>query len=413
MSAHRFERVAVVICDSVGCGNAPDAAAFGDHGANTLAHVIEMAQPALPNLARLGLDRIPGVPALRLAGSGGSDEAGFARDHARPQAAWGRMTEVAPAKDTTAGHWELMGVMAEGALPTYPDGFPDQLIATFERRVGRGVLGNVAASGVEIIDRLGAEHVASGKLIVYTSADSVFQIAAHEEVFALEQLYAICQQARDLLQGEHGVGRVIARPFTGDPKGGFERTSRRRDFSLPPPGRTALDRLHAAGIETLAVGKIFDIFAGQGIGASIKTGDNEAGIDATRQALLDGRAQLIFTNLVDFDTLYGHRNDPHGYATALERLDESLPRLLDALTDDACLILTADHGNDPTYPGTDHTRERVPLLVVGPGVEPVDLGDRQSFADVGSTLLDNFGVEGGTMGESFLSQIAGGRTSLR
>jgi phosphopentomutase len=390
-----FASVAVVICDSVGCGHAPDAETFGDLGANTLGHVIETQRPALPNLARLGLDRVPGVPALS------------SRQDTVPLAAWGRMQERAPAKDTMLGHWELMGVIADAPFPTYPDGFPASLVAEFERIVGRRVIGNRASSGTVILEELGAEHIRTGRPILYTSGDSVFQLAAHEEVIGAEDLLAMCRAARTLLRDEHGVGRVISRPFLGDANTGFHRTSGRRDLPLPPPDPTTLDHLATAGVATHAIGKIHDIFAGHGIASYVKTEDNADGIRRIRECLHDPPAPFVFANLVDFDSRYGHRNDPQGYAGALEELDAAVPGWLDATPQDGLLILTADHGNDPTTPGTDHTRECVPLLAYGHRVTPCDLGTRTTFADLGATLLDVFGVSAETPGTSFLPELLG------
>jgi phosphopentomutase len=387
-----FEPVVVVVLDSVGCGDAPDAASFGDLGANTLGHVIERERPSLPNLARLGLSRIPGVPAL----AGQEDE---------PLAAFGRLTERAPAKDTMLGHWELMGVVAKRPFPTYPDGFPSALVAGFEDRIGTRVLGNRPASGTEILGELGTEHLRTGRPILYTSGDSVFQLAAHEQVIPVERLYEMCSIAREMLHGDHGVGRVIARPFLGDPETGFTRTPRRHDFALAPPGPTALDLLLDAGIATFGIGKIHDIMAGRGIAGWVRTDDNAAGIRRVEEALRAAPAPFVFANLVDFDSKFGHRNDPAGYAAALEELDAALPAWLDALPEDGLLILTADHGNDPTTPGTDHTRERVPVLAYARGIRPVDLGTRACFGDLGCTVLDNFGVEGDLEGSSFLPEL--------
>ena len=389
----RFATVAIVVCDSVGCGDAPDAAAFGDAGANTLGHVIEATSPKLPHLARLGLDRIPGVPPL-----GG---------HARPTAAWGRMIERAPGKDTMLGHWELMGVIADRQFPLYPSGFPETVLDAVARIADRPLIGNRPASGVAILEELGAEHLRTGALIVYTSGDSVFQVAAHEGVMPSEELYSVCERAREVLRGEHAVGRVIARPFRGEP-GSFQRTSGRRDFPLEPARPTVLQQLQAAGVRTLAIGKIYDIFAGRGIDEYEKTASNAEGIGATCRALSAGRRGLVFTNLVDFDTHFGHRNDVAGYGAALEELDHAIPTMLEALPGDGCLILTADHGNDPTWPGTDHTRECVPLHVAGENVRPVPLGTRATFADLGATIAENFGIDPLPAGESFLADLPGG-----
>ena len=382
----------VVVCDSVGCGLAPDAAEFGDEGANTLAHVIESATPSLPNLAALGLDRIPGVPPLTTPGGA-------------PQAAHGRLIEHGPAKDTMMGHWELMGVVAEQEGPLYPEGFPEEVIEAFRTATGYEVWGNYAASGTAVIDELGAEHMRSGWPILYTSGDSVFQLAAHERVLAVSVLYELCVKARRLLRGEHGVGRVIARPFAGSGPGNFVRLSSQRvDYPLPPPRPTALEHLLAAGVRTRGIGKINDIFGGRGIRAYEKIADNAHGIELIRRSLIDQNEPFVMANLVDFDSLYGHRNDAIGYAAALEELDQAVPIWLEALPDAGMLVLTADHGNDPTWPGTDHTRECVPLLAVGHHVPPVSLGVR-AFADLGATILANFGVDAPTDGESFLDAL--------
>ena len=388
-----FDRIAVVILDSVGCGEAPDAEAFGDSGSNTLAHVIEAADPHLPSLARLGLGRIEGVPAI------GVDSV--------PCGSYGRMVERSAAKDTMTGHWELMGLISTSDFPTYPNGFPADLIEEFETAIGRPTLGNRAASGTEIIEALGPAHMATGAPIVYTSADSVFQVAAHEEVIPVSELYEICETARAMLSGEHGVGRVIARPFIGAGPGSFKRTSRRHDYALPPPGPTALDQLVAAGLSTCGIGKIHDIFAGRGLSGWRRTADNGEGVETTCRAIREGRGDLILTNLVEFDSVYGHRNDAYGYAAALEEFDRGLPGLLAALGCRDCLMITADHGCDPTFPGTDHTRECVPLLVAGEGVRPGALGTRASFADLACTILDNFDVEISGPGASFLDEISG------
>jgi phosphopentomutase len=388
-----YDRIAVVVCDSVGCGGAPDAAAFGDSGSNTLAHVIEAADPRLPHLASLGIDRIEGVPSL---GSG-----------TRPLAAHGRMVEKSAAKDTMTGHWELMGLVTETSFPTYPDGFPEALLKAMEAAIGRPTIGNRVASGTEIIKELGAEHMKSGAPIVYTSADSVFQVAAHEDVIPVPELYAICETARRLLVGEHGVGRVIARPFIGSDPADFQRTARRHDYALPPPAATVLDKLVAAGLSTFGIGKIHDIFAGRGLSGWQKTADNADGVEATCRALREKKGDLILTNLVDFDSAYGHRNDPQGYAAALEELDRRLPGLLAALGPRDCLMITADHGCDPTYPGTDHTRECVPLLAAGESIRAANLGTRQTFADLACTIAENFEVDPVGTGQSFLDEISG------
>ncbi len=383
----------MIVLDSVGAGEAPDAAAYGDCGSNTLGHIAEVCGLRLPNMARLGLGNI-----LPLAGIA---------PVAAPAGAFGKMREVSCGKDTTAGHWEIAGTPLLRPLPVYPDGFPTEVIDAFRRLIGREVLGNEVASGTEIIQRLGAEHMRTGRPIVYTSADSVFQIAAHEDIITPEQLYDMCRAARGLLVDEHGVGRVIARPFEGEP-GAFRRTDRRRDFSLPPPQGNLFDVLHRAGVPTAAIGKIGDIFAGRGIDRAYPTHDNAQGQE-TLLTVLDGQpAGFIWANLVDFDMLFGHRNDAAGYAAALEDFDRFLPRLLDRLGRDDLLIITADHGNDPTTPSTDHSREFVPLLVYGLQAAGVPLGVRGTFADAGATVADWLGAGALPYGRSFLAEITKG-----
>ncbi|MGQ9502799.1 MAG: phosphopentomutase [Anaerolineae bacterium] len=387
-----FQRVILIVLDSVGCGDAPDAVSYGDEGSNTLANTARVVGGLhLPHLGCLGLGHlttIEGVP---------PDPA--------PQGCFGRLTEVSAGKDTTTGHWELAGLILLKPFPTYPHGFPPELIAEFEQRISRCVLGNYPASGTAIIEELGAQHIRTGCPIVYTSADSVFQIAAHEEVIPVEDLYRICQVARDLLSGEHAVARVIARPFLGQP-GGFWRTERRKDFSLPPPADTILDVLKAAGKSVIGVGKIEDIFAHRGLTDSIHTTNNMDSVDAILSLMRRPGEGLIFANLVDFDMLYGHRNDPYGYARALEQFDARLPELQERLRDEDVLMLTADHGNDPTTPSTDHSRERVPILVTGPRIcRGAALGTRTSFADVAATVADLLGVKWDGAGQSFASLI--------
>lgn len=387
-----IQRVILLVLDSVGIGNAPDAHSYGDEGANTLGNISRtVGGLELPNLGRLGLGNtadIQGVAAV---------------DYA--EGAYGRLTEVSAGKDTTTGHWELGGIILERAFPVYPEGFPADLMARFEALVGRETIGNYPASGTEIIKELGAEHLRTGKLIVYTSADSVFQVAAHEGVVPVDELYHICQIARDLLAGEHAVGRVIARPFVGQP-GSFTRTERRKDFSLEPPVDTILDVLKAAGLAVMGVGKIEDIFAQRGLTGSLHTGNNMAGVEAILEFLDEPDRGLIFANLVDFDMLYGHRNNPRGYADALEAFDRRLPEILGKMGPEDILIITADHGNDPTTPGTDHTRERTPILLAGKLVKPnVHLGTRGSFADVAATIADLLGVAWSGAGESFKQEI--------
>jgi phosphopentomutase len=387
-----IRRVILIILDSVGCGDAPDAETFGDQGSNTLANTAQaVGGLKLPNMGRLGLGNITPIEGVLPV-----DE---------PLGAYGRLTEISPGKDTTTGHWELMGVPLERPFPTYPDGFPKDLIAEFERRIGRRILGNYPASGTVIIQELGAEHVRSGKPIVYTSADSVFQIAAHEEVIPVDELYRCCQIARETLTGEHAVGRVIARPFVGEP-GNFTRTERRKDFSLTPPKDTLLDVLKADGKEVMGVGKIEDIFDHRGLTQSSHTLNNMAGVDAILEFMDTDADGLILANLVDFDMLYGHRNNPRGYADALEEFDVRLPEIEAGLRDGDVLMMTADHGNDPTTPSTDHSRERVPILVNGRQVRRgIDLGTRDSFADVAASITELLDVIWDGAGESFARAI--------
>jgi phosphopentomutase len=390
----RFRKAAIVVLDGVGVGGAPDAADFGDEGADTLGHTARaVGGLELPNLGALGLGNLHEVAGTSPA--------------AAPRASWGRMREVSAGKDTTTGHWEIAGVRVERPMPTYPYGFPADVIARFEAAIGRGTLGNVAASGTQIIAELGEEHQRTGRPIVYTSADSVFQIAAHEETIPLEELYAMCETARGQLAGEHAVGRVIARPFVGEP-GAYRRTDRRRDFSLEPFGPTALDRAAAAGRDVVSVGKIDDIFARRGITRSEHVLPNDACVDATIRALEEIDGGLVFTNLIEFDMQFGHRNDPAGMAGALRALDARVPELLDAAGDDTLLAFTADHGNDPTTPGTDHTREEVPLLVwTGGGAPGRDLGTRTTFSDLGATVVEALGLEPLDHGRSFLGDLPG------
>lgn len=386
-----INRVIVLVLDSVGVGALPDAAAYGDQGSNTLGNVARaVGGLSLPHLSALGLGNIIPVHGVLPAKN--------------PRAAFGKMAIRSAGKDTTTGHWELAGLILSRPFPVYPDGFPASLIAEFEARIGRRILGNKAASGTEIIEELGARHMATGWPIVYTSADSVFQVAAHEEIIPVEELYRICQIARELLTGEHGVGRVIARPFVGQP-GSFVRTPRRKDFSLPPVGKTVLQALKDQGLRVVGVGKIGNIFAETGLTESHPTRNNEHGVDKTLAVMDIGGRGLIFTNLIDFDMLYGHRNDVHGYAGALAAFDRRLPEILAAMASDDLLIITADHGCDPTMPGTDHSREYVPLLVYGERVAGgVDLGTRATLADVAATLAEVFGLTW-PVGESFYGQI--------
>lgn len=389
------DRVCLVVLDSVGIGELPDASRFGDQGSHTLRHAAESVGGLVaPNLERLGLGCIDDIPGLACP------------DH--PAGAYGKMAERSAGKDTTTGHWELAGVVLDSPFPVYPNGFPPDVIEAFERAIGRKVLGNKPASGTVIIEELGVEHLRTGYPIVYTSADSVFQIAAHERVIPVEELYRMCQIAREILTGPHAVGRVIARPFEGEP-GAFRRTPRRRDFSLEPPRPTLLDRLVEAKREVWAVGKIEDIFAGRGITEAVHTKDNMEGVDATVAFLkcTRGRRGLVITNLVDFDTLWGHRNDPVAYARGLEAFDRRLPEIVEALGPRDVLIVTADHGNDPATPSTDHSREYVPLLVTGPCIRSgVNLGIRQTFADVAATAAEMLGLSVRfDAGESFADRV--------
>jgi phosphopentomutase len=388
-----IKRVILIVLDSVGCGDAPDAAAFGDAGSNTLGDIARaVGGLRLPNMGRLGLGnltQISGVPPTQSASG-----------------AFGRLTETSAGKDTTTGHWELAGIILDRPFPTYPNGFPHELVAEYEARIGRGVLGNYPASGTEIIKELGEEHLKTGKPIIYTSADSVFQVAAHEEIIPCNELYRLCEIARELLTGEHAVGRVIARPFIGAP-GNFTRTEGRRDFSLEPHDDTLLDILKASGKSVVGVGKIEDIFAHRGLTKSNHTGNNMAGVDAVIKFLNEDGDGLIFANLVDFDSLYGHRNDPFGYAAALEAFDQRLPEILASLNASDILMITADHGNNPTTPGTDHTRERVPIMVVGEAVpQNTDIGTRTSYADVAATIASLLDVHWSGAGVSFADLIS-------
>ena len=387
-------RVFLIVLDGVGIGALPDAGAYGDEGANTLGHVAEFADGlTLPHLQSLGLGRLgkfQGVPATL-----------------SPAGAFGRLTELSKGKDSTTGHWEFAGLVQERAFPTYPHGFPAELLERIGRRLEREWIGNVAASGTDIITRLGEEHQRTGKLIVYTSADSVFQIAAHEGTLPLEELYGACRIAREELKGADAVGRVIARPFTGAP-GAYTRTANRRDFSLLPPRATLLDLLVKQGHSVTTVGKVDDLFGGRGVTEAIHTHDNTEGQELLLDLARRPGQGLVFANLVDFDTQYGHRNDPAGFAAALESFDQSLGALLPRLRSDELCLLSADHGNDPTTKGTDHTREYTPLLGAGPRVRAgADLGTRATFADVGATLAELFSVERLPWGTSFLKEIRG------
>jgi phosphopentomutase len=387
-----FKRAIVIVLDGAGIGESPDAAQYGDEGSDTLGHVATRVPLNVPTLRALGLDRVValgGAPPVR-----------------RAMGAAGRMAEASPGKDSVTGHWEMMGVVLGQPFPVFPNGFPPGVIAEFSRLTRRSVIGNKVASGTQIIDELGLYHMSSGSLIVYTSADSVFQIAAHEFVVPVAQLYYDCEIAYRLVCEGLGVGRVIARPFVGPAPGLYRRTANRRDFALPPAGETLLDRLAASSIPVVAIGKIEDLFAGRGITIARHTASDEEGMDQLERQMADSDRGLIFANLVDFDTEYGHRNDVGGYARNLEHFDRRLSAIVPRLREDDLLMVTADHGNDPTTPSTDHTREYVPLLVTGQQVRAgVDLGTRPTFADLGQTLAEVFGVAPLANGTSFLQEI--------
>ena len=383
-------RAIILVLDGVGIGAAPDADDYGDSGSDTLGNLARAVGGAdLPHLARAGLGNIRALHGIVPA----SD----------PLGAWGLLVPRSPGKDSTTGHWEIAGVHLARPFPTYPDGFPREMVAELARLTGRPVLGNIAASGTEVLDRFGPEHERTGAWILYTSADSVFQVAAHEEVVPLDELYRACETARRLLVAPHDVSRVIARPFVGS-AGGYRRTANRRDFSLAPPEPTLLDALEDAGIPRRGVGKVDDLFAGRGI-TSAHTMDNDEGIAGIESWLTGPESGLLFANLVDFDQVYGHRNDVSGFYEALRRFDRALPRLQTALREDDLLFITADHGNDPTTPSTDHARECVPLLALGPRVRPVGVGRRETFSDLGATVAEWLDVSFRGRGRSFLRQI--------
>ncbi len=384
-------RIFLIVLDSVGIGAEPDAADYGDEGTNTLKSAASSPYFHMPNMASLGLFNIEGID--------------WQPDVPSPRAAFARMREASKGKDTTIGHWEIAGIYSGSPLPTYPNGFPQEVLDEFTRRTGRGVLCNRPYSGTEVIKDYGDEHVKTGKLIVYTSADSVFQIAAHEKVVPPENLYEYCRAAREILTGEHGVGRVIARPFEGE-SGHYVRTSRRHDFSILPPSVTMLDQLKENGHDVIAVGKIYDIFAGKGITEHVYTGGNAEGMQRTLEYQKKEFNGLCFINLVDYDMLYGHRNDIDGYAKALTAFDEWLPQFLSGMRPDDILMITADHGCDPGYTvSTDHSREYTPLVIYGEKIAPVNLGTRPTFADIGATVLDCFGIEPRFAGTSLLPGI--------
>jgi len=394
----RMPRAIVLVLDSVGAGALPDAAEYGDEGTNTLGNTASaVGGIAMPNLGAMGLGNvtsIEGVPPV-----------------AAPTASWGRNAELSAGKDTTTGHWEMMGMRLDSAFPTYPDGFPPEVMDAFTRETGLGWLGNYPASGTVIIQDLGDEHVASGKPIVYTSADSVFQIAAHEGVIPIERLYEICTIARErVVVGEHAVGRVIARPFEGpNAEGTYTRTHRRRDYALAPPEPTVLDKLLEIGVQSYGIGKIGEIFAWRGICESPHSTDNMNGFDHLVERVAGDDPGFVFANLVDFDMVWGHRNDVEGYARGLEAVDARMPELLDAMVDGDLLVITADHGCDPTTPSTDHSREYTPLIAYVKGVDRgVELGTRSTFSDIGETVLDFYGIPGACgRGTSFLSEVRG------
>ena len=386
-----MKRIFLIVLDSFGVGALPDSEAFGDVGVNTLAACATSSQLQIPTMIAAGLGLIDGVSCLP--------------KPAAPTGAYGRLAEASMGKDTTIGHWEIAGVVSPKPMPTYPNGFPEEVLAPFRAATGRGILCNQPISGTKAIELYGDEHVRTGDLIVYTSADSVFQIAAHEEVVPLEELYRDCRIARQQLQGKHGVGRVIARPFVGT-SGNYRRTSNRHDFSLEPPAETMLDAIQKAGLASIAVGKIFDIFAGRGMTEHVYNTSNADGLDHAMDYAKKDFHGLCFVNLVDFDMLYGHRRDIDGYARALTEFDRWLPSFLEQLGDEDLVMITADHGCDPAYLATtDHTREYVPLLVLGKAVKPVNLGTRKTFADIAATVTALLGVPYETPGISFASEI--------
>lgn len=386
------KRVIWIVLDSVGMGELPDAERFGDKGSNTLGNIAAQVGLSVPNMRKLGLGNIEGMVNIK--------------PDKEPTGCYGRLAEISDGKDTTTGHWEMVGIYSKKPFPTYPNGFPEDVIEAFKTATGmKGILANCTASGTEIIQRLGEEHVKTGFPIVYTSADSVFQIACHEEVYPIEKLYEMCEKARELLQGEHAVGRVIARPFIGE-AGNYTRTANRRDFSLVPPKENLLDYMKTAGLDVIAVGKIEDIFAGAGITEAVHTKDNMDGVQQTLRYMDEENHGLIFTNLVEFDMKWGHRNDPEGYAKGLEEFDAVLPEILEKMKDEDILIITADHGCDPTTPSTDHSREYVPVLVYGKSLkENVDLKTGATYADIGQTVAELFDLPKLAIGTSFLDKI--------
>ena len=388
-----MNRIIWIVIDSVGVGALPDAKSFGDEGVNTLGHIVkEFSDIKIPNMIKLGLGNIDGIDYINNIDS--------------PIGSFGRCNEVSQGKDTTTGHWEMTGLLVDTPFKTFENGFPKEIIDEFERRTGRKVVANKPASGTAILDEFGEHQMKTGDVIVYTSADSVFQIAAHEDIIPLEELYEMCKTAREIMMGEYAVARVIARPYVGSCNGQFERTSNRRDYSLNPFDKTVLDNIKEKGLDVIGVGKIEDIFNGQGITEAIHTKDNMDGVDQTINYIKKENKGLIFTNLVDFDSKYGHRRNIKGYKEALEEFDARIPEIIEAMNDKDILIINADHGNDPAYKGTDHTREYIPLLVYGKDIkEGINLGTRKSFADIGATVADILNVSKTKNGTSFKNEI--------
>lgn len=388
-----MNRIIWIVIDSVGVGALPDAKAFGDEGVNTLGHIVkEFNDIKIPNMVKLGLGNI--------------DEIDYIKNVDSPIGSFGRCNEVSQGKDTTTGHWEMTGLLVDTPFKTFENGFPKEIIDEFERRTGRKVVANKPASGTAILDEFGEHQMKTGDVIVYTSADSVFQIAAHEDIIPLEELYDMCKIAREIMMGEYAVARVIARPYVGPCKGQFERTSNRRDYSLNPFDKTVLDNIKENGLDVIAVGKIEDIFNGQGITEAIHTKDNMDGVDQTINYIKKDNKGLIFTNLVDFDSKYGHRRNIKGYKEALEEFDARIPEIIESMNEKDILIINADHGNDPAYKGTDHTREYIPLLVYGKDIkEGINLGTRKSFADIGATVADILNVSKTKNGTSFKEEV--------
>ena len=388
-----MNRIIWMVIDSVGVGELPDAKAFGDEGVNTLGSIVKSFNDIkIPNMIKLGLGNIDGID--------------YINDYESPIGAFGRCSELSQGKDTTTGHWEMTGLLVDTPFKTFENGFPKEIIDEFEKRIGRKVVANKPASGTAILDEFGEHQMKTGDIIVYTSADSVFQIAAHEDIIPLEELYEMCKIAREIMMGEYAVARVIARPYVGPCKGQFERTSNRRDYSLNPFNKTVLDNVKESGLDVIGVGKIEDIFNGQGITEAIHTKDNMDGVDQTINYIKKDNKGLIFTNLVDFDSKYGHRRNIKGYKEALEEFDARIPEIIESMNDNDILIINADHGNDPAYKGTDHTREYIPVLVYSKIFKGSGrLEDLKTFADIGKTILDNFDIKNDEIGESFLGKL--------